>query len=670
MTTNATEHSLLARLISDEWRLPLAIGAGATLLVGYSTQILSSNGAIADTVAHVLGHALVWVSLALGAVHGLTAAWESVRALRPNIDMLMVVGAALAAGIGHPEEGALLLFLFTLAGALEHRALARAKDAVSRLSRLIPSEALVRRSGAWTAIAPEELVPGDEVLVRPGETVPADGRVIRGRSAVDQSTLTGESLPRSVEVGDEVYAGTMNQQGALEVAVVRPVGESSLKRILQLVIEAQEQRQPMQRIIDRLSTPYTLVVFVLAIAALVYFLLAGTITQSDGVVRDMTAADAVYRAITLLIVASPCALVIATPTATLCGLSRAARAGLLVKGGDALERLATVRVVAIDKTGTLTTGQIAVTGIEPVALHDPDPKGESMRRLLGLILGMQEQSTHPIAAAMVRYARSQSISPLEVSDVENIPGKGLAGNYMGRPVRIGSVEYVGEHMEVSAGARARTLVHETRASGRLAAVAEYEGEALVVVLADTPRPGADELVERLASIGVGRVVMLTGDNKAIADKVAGELGITEVHAGLLPEQKVDRIRALKAEGRGGLAVVGDGVNDAPALAAADVGLAMGGIGADAAMETADVVVLNDDLSRIPWSIGLSRRVRLVMLANLIFALGVIAVLAASAVMGWISLGLGVLGHEGSTLVVVASSLQLLVYPGPRKGRGR
>ena len=656
--------SFLRKVFSDEWQLAVALAAGATLLVGYSIQVMIHQGPVVITeTIHTIGHGLVWISLALGMVHGLKAAWEAVRELKPDIDVLMVVGAALAAGIGHPEEGALLLFLFTLAGALENRALARAKDAVSRLTKLMPSEALVRRNGAWTPLPPDELIPGDEVLVRPGEVIPADASIIKGRSAIDQSTLTGESLPRSVDEGDDVFAGTLNQQGALELRVTRPVAESSLKRILQLVIEAQERRQPMQRVIDRLSTPYTIAVFTVSIAALIYFAFAGRVEEAGGD-RSMTFAEAAYRAITLLIVASPCALVIATPTATLCGLSRAARSGLLVKGGDALERLASVKMVALDKTGTLTTGQIAVVGIEPLSLRDPSNQEASIGRMLGLILGMQEQSTHPIAAAMVRYARSKQVHPAAVSQVENIPGRGLIGMHDGRPIRIGSVEYIGEHIEPSIAEKARVLVAQVRSSGRLATIAEYDGEALVVILADTPRPGASELAAGLRAIGIERVAMLTGDSRTIANKLAGELGITEVHAELLPENKVEHIRRLKSETKGGLAVVGDGVNDAPALAVADVGLAMGGIGADAALEAADVVVLHDDLDRIPWAIELARRVRTIMTVNLLFALSVIAILATLTLLGWVGLGLGVIGHEGSTIVVVANSLQLLAFRGP------
>ncbi|MHC5114532.1 MAG: HAD-IC family P-type ATPase, partial [Planctomycetota bacterium] len=292
--------SIMARLLDDDTQLAVAGAAGVALAAGFVMAWWWP-----ETGVGTAGEVLIWISLALGAIHGTHAAWEAVRELRPDIDVLMVVGAALAAAIGHPEDGALLLFLFTLAGALEHRAMERTRDAVTRLNKLMPKAALVRRDGAWTPVDPETLAPGDVVLVRPGETIPADGVVVEGRSTVDQSTLTGESMPRAVDADADVFAGTLNQQGALEVRVHRPVHESSLHHILELVLEAQENRQPVQRVIDRFSTPYTVSVFAIAILAFVGFILF----------RGDTASQAAYRAITLLVVASPCALVISTPTA-------------------------------------------------------------------------------------------------------------------------------------------------------------------------------------------------------------------------------------------------------------------------------------------------------------------------------------------------------------------
>jgi Cd2+/Zn2+-exporting ATPase len=627
----------------DATQLPIAIVAGVSLAVGFVL-----HWSFAETPAETIGVALVWLSLALGAIHGLRAALAALREFRPDIDVLMVVGAALAAGIGHPEEGALLLFLFTLAGALEHRAMERTRDAVSRLNKLMPKAALVQRDDQWVAEEPEALVEGDLVRVRPGEIIPADGRIESGTSSLDQSTLTGESLPRDVGVSDEVFAGTMNQQGALEIRVTRPVQQSSLQRILQLVLEARENRQPVQRVIDRFSTPYTLAVFAIALLALGGFMLIG----------GESFVDASYRSITLLVVASPCALVISTPTATLCGLSRAARGGVLIKGGDALERLATVSRVVLDKTGTLTEGEIEVTHVTPIAAANAEA-------LLNVAFGAESQSTHPIASAIVKAAQERKLTAADVTAIQNIPGKGIEGDYNGSAVRIGSLEFCEPIIPVCFRAHTHELVERIRTEGGIPVVIAHDEYAMVLAMADRPRAGARELRGRLEQVGVQKLAMLTGDHTVIAERLAAELGIDFVEAELLPEEKVEHIERIRSEpSTGSLAVIGDGVNDAPALAVADVGLAMGSIGADAALETADVILLHDDLDRVPWAFGLARRVKRTIIANLAFATAVIVVLAICTLAVHVPLWLGVLGHEGSTLIVVGNSLRLLAHRAP------
>lgn len=656
------------KLISPEWQMLIALAAGGAILVGYSLQLLVGidDSPIAGTL-HAVGGVLIWVSLGLGLIHGLRSAIESVLEKTLSIDILMVVGACLAAGIGHPSEGALLLFMFTLAEALEYRALAKAKDAVARLHKIMPQEALKRDDeGRWVEVLPESLMIGDAILVRAGETVPADGVVIEGHSTVDQSALTGESLPRAVDGGDEVYAGTLNQNGAIEVRVTRPVAESSLRKILTLVTEAQEQRQPMQRMIDRFSPPYTAAVFAVAGLVFVWFAVFGT--NSEG--ARMALSDAAYRAITLLIVASPCALVIATPTATLCGLNRAARAGLLVKGGDALERLARVKVVALDKTGTLTTGRIEVLS---ASLYDSSGRvsdeeaADAVAAMLPIALAMEQRSTHPVASAVVRYAESRGVEPAAIEGFRLDAGKGVSGSFAGRAAHLGAMDFIEGRLAGELRDAVRGGVDAAWQRGSITAVMVMDERALVFELADRVRDGVGDLIAALREVGVERVCMLTGDARVVAETVAGRLGITsdDVRAELLPEGKVAEVRRLKAEAHdGGLAVIGDGVNDAPALAIADIGLAMGGVGADAALETADVVILNDDLRVIPWALGLAKRVQRVMLANLVFAAGVIVVLGVLALLGWIPMGVGVIGHEGSTLIVVANSLQLLTQRPP------
>lgn len=625
-------------------QLAIALTAGVTLIAGWMLEHFAASGSSQAMV----GFALLIVSLGLGSIHGLPAAWESIRARRPDIDVLMVLGAYLAALIGHPEDGALLLFMFTLAGGLERRAMTKAKDAVARLDTLMPRSALRREDERWVEVDAHDLDPGDVVLIRPGETVPADAVVIEGHSHVDQSSLTGESLPRAVAPEDSIFAGTLNQDGAIEARVLRPVAESSIQKILALVLDAQERRQPMQRVIDRFSTPYATSVMVGSLLAFAGF----------WAFSELGAAGSLYRAITLLVVASPCALVIATPTATLCGLSRAARQGVLIKGGDALERLGRVSRIAVDKTGTLTTGRIEVTRVEPIG-------PANVSALLRVAMAAEQRSTHPIAAAVVRLAAERRLSPVDLAGLSNVPGRGIEGSHDGEAIRIGTLTFCEPLLPICFRAHARKIVEGIRNEGGMAVVIAWRGEALVLALADQPREGAEELAENLRSVGVNEISMLTGDHRATAERVARELGITEFHAELLPEQKVaelERMRSRHLDGdEGTLAVVGDGVNDAPALAVADIGLAMGAIGADAALETADVVLLHDDLSRIPWAIGLAKRVRRVMYANLIFAISVIAVLGTFTLLGSLPLGLGVIGHEGSTLLVVANSLRILAH---------
>lgn len=645
---HAASNSNSIWFLRSESELPLAIAAGVTLAIGFVLWNWIDDQL--HPVLHTAGHALVWFSLALGAVHGVQAAWESLRHFKPDIDVLMVVGAGLAAAIGHPEEGALLLFMFTLAGALEHRAMARTRDAVSRLNKLMPKNAMRRdANNKWVEIDPEELAAGDVVLVRPGETIPADGNVIDGRSEIDQSTLTGESMPRSVDVGDAVFAGTMNQNGALEVRVSRPVTESSLKRILNLVLEAQETRQPMQRLIDKFSTPYAVSVMVIAVLVFLGFLIFG----------NKPVAEAALQAITLLVVASPCALVISTPTATLCGLSRAARAGVLIKGGDALERLSNITKVALDKTGTLTKGKIEVTHVESIAGSDQDS-------LLSLAMAAEQRSTHPIAAAIVRLASEHNLHPAELISLTNVPGHGIEGTFENLPVRIGNYEFCEAIIPICFRKHTQKIVDHIIQSGGKPIVLAHDGQALVLTLADQQREGAEHLTRELRDVGVRSVTMLTGDKRLIAERLATQLGIENVQAELLPEDKVEQIKRIRnaPDHGGGLAVIGDGVNDAPALAVADVGLAMGGIGADAALETADVVLLHDDLNRIAWSFDLARRVKRIMIANLSFSTGVIAILAMFTLLGKVPLPIGVIGHEGSTLLVVANSLRLLAHREP------
>lgn len=624
-----------------------AIVCGALLLAWYLLSVVS--GASWATW-------MVWASLAVGLLYALPAAGEALGARRVDIDVLMVLGAVFAAAVGHPNEGSLLLFLFVLSGALEDRAMERTRREIESLHALMPTQALVRRGESWVEAPPESLVPGDEIRIRPGDNVPVDARVLEGTSTLDQSALTGESLPRGVGPGEAIFAGTINREAVLTARVTKAASQSSVQRILRLVTEAREQREPMQRLIDRFSEPYTWGV-----------LIASTITLLAwryGLKHEWE--EAAYTAITLLIVASPCALIIATPTATLAGIARGARSGVLFKGGDAMERLARLGAVCFDKTGTLTVGRPRLSEVRPAAWSDE-------AHLLAIAAGLEADSTHPLASAVRDGAAGRGIAPAAVRDVRSVAGRGLEGMLGDERVAVGNAAFTSEITPECLRAHIRDTLGEIRAGGAIGTVVarsgagDDPGEAGVLVMRDVVRPGAACMVRDLHAIGVRPLRMLTGDNRVTAELVATELGLDAWDAELLPEDKLTRVKATRPSKTGAaVGVIGDGVNDAPALAAADVSIAIGSIGSDAALESADIVLLSDDLGEVPWAVRLARRVRRTIRANLVIALSVIVVmglftLVGSALGAPVPLGVGVLAHEGGTLLVVANSLLILGF---------
>jgi Cd2+/Zn2+-exporting ATPase len=658
--------------------LRAAITAGVLLALGFVLAFL---------LKVPQGEAFTWASLAIGMLYGGKAAWESLRQGKFDIDVLMIVGGGLAAGLGHPAEGALLLFLFVLAGALEDRAMQRTKREIEALHKLMPTVAILFRDNDWAQVTPEELKAGDRIKVRPGDRVPTDARVLSGETSIDQSAITGESMPRTVKPGDDLYAGTINTDDAIEATVTRPASESSLQKILNLVTEAREQREPVQRIIDRVSQPYSIGVIAISIAVLLVWWL--------GLGRELK--DAAYTAITLLIVASPCALVIATPTATLSAIARAARQGVLFKGGQSIERLANIGSVCFDKTGTLTFGRPKLSEVHPVAWSDG-------KELLAMAAGLEADSTHPIAQAIRDAAKARGIDPTTIDHIDHVVGRGISGTLGSCPVRLGSYKHTEELIPICFRARVQDVLKTIQTRGHIGVVVSHScpekpggGEAAVLIMSDAVRPGAATLVRDLHALNVRPVRMLTGDNRHTAERVGNSLGIDIIDAELLPQDKVAIVRSMKKDAavadhagvagaastpapsaatspkphakRRGVAVIGDGVNDAPALAAADVSIAIGSIGTDAALETADIVLLSDDLAVVPWAVRLARRARQTVWVNLSFALGAITIMAIITLVGSlrgirVPMSVGVLAHEGGTLLVVANSLRMLLFPGP------
>jgi Cd2+/Zn2+-exporting ATPase len=570
-----------------------------------------------------------------------------------SIDLLMVLAAIGAAFVGHWEEGAILFGLFSLSNALEAYALGRTRRAVRALMDLTPEQAtLLANDGTQTVVPVEQLAVGDLVLIRPGERIPADGIVDQGESSCDQAPITGESMPVSKRPGDEVYAATINTTGSLQVRVSRVSRESMLSRIVAIVEQAQDQKSRTQRFTDRFEGHYAIAVIAGSILAFFAFMYLGG--QDRG--------DAFYRAITLLVVASPCALVISTPASTLSGLANAARNGILFKGSGYLEDLGQVDTIAFDKTGTLTLGEPSVTDVVDLGT------GWTEAELIALVAAAESHSEHHIAEAAVAYATAQGHEIRPVESFDSMPGKGIVATVDGRTVAVGNA-YLFRDLGVDPTA-AGVVAARLRAEGKTAILAGDDTAVRgVIALADTLRPNAHTVVQALTQLGIKRTAILTGDHQAVAQNIAESLGITEVYGDLLPEQKLEVIHQMEtgsADGAGHqrarVAMVGDGVNDAPALATATVGIAMGGAGTDVALETAGVVLVADDLTKLPYAVALSRRTRRVILQNLGFSIAVIVTLVALVLTIGIPLPVGVIGHEGSTIIVVLNGLRLLRTP--------
>jgi Cd2+/Zn2+-exporting ATPase len=588
------------------------------------------------------------VAYIAGGSFAVRAAWQSLRQLHVDVDLLMILAALGAAYIGNPFEGALLLFLFSLSNVLQAFALRRTRRAIRAVMKLRPKEALTRRGDVLVLLPIEELQVGDRVVVRPGESIPLDGVVAEGESSIDESSITGESMPVTRSIGEDVFAGTMNQTGGLEIDVSRLARDSTIARMIRLVEQAQSEKARAQRFLDRFSQWYAMsvIAFTLALIAVPTLLLHHEFTPTF------------YRAITVMVVASPCALIISTPASILSAIGGAARRGVLFKGGAHLESAATVTVVAIDKTGTLTLGRPRVTDVMAAA-------GEVEAAMLQLAASVEAKSEHPLARAIVEHAARQRAELLACSEFQSVSGQGASGVVDGRRIAVGNVRFY-EGRSVDGLEAVLPKLYELQDQGKtsviVASVASdgESGRVLgLIAIADVLRPDAAVVMKRLRDIGIKRIVMLTGDNDRVARAIAREAGIDEFHAELLPEDKVRVVREIEMTSR--VAMVGDGVNDAPALASATVGMAMGAAGTDVAMETADVVLMGENLDRIPFAIGISRRARRVIIQNLVFAMGVIVVLVIGALGFNLPLPMGVVGHEGSTVLVVLNGLRLLAH---------
>jgi Cd2+/Zn2+-exporting ATPase len=669
------------------WK-PLAFSTGACALFGL---VGAGIGAVqGPSKLSLLFYALAYLT------GGWEATWEALRALRKGrleVDLLMVTAAAGAAFLGHWAEGAILLFLFSLGNTLENFAFGRTRRSIQALMELRPDSAAKLDGDRELRVGIEELAPGAIVRVRPGERIPLDGVVVTGESPVDESTLTGEAVPVRKKKGDDVFAGTLNTSGTLDIQVTRHAGETTLAKVIRLVEEARESRAPAQSWIERTESTYAGLVLLGALAAIVVPM----------AVLHWGFDEAFYRAMTLLVVASPCALVISIPAAIVSAVSNGARNGILFKGGAHLDALAGIRVMAFDKTGTLTQGRPEVAGffhllkgqepgevlvspevaavltrlparVCPVVDTTDGPRGHCPglsledEDFLRLVAGLESRSEHHVAQAILRAVEAMGLSVPEPRSFESFPGRGIEGQVEGISLLVGRKEWVEERVgEPVPGILLRWAESGGRETSSPIFVAADGAHIGILVIADQPRNGVRATLDSLRKAGVKDIAMITGDDARTAKAIAGITGVDRVFAKLLPHEKSGVVEELR-DSLGPVAMVGDGVNDAPALATADVGIALGAAGTDVALETADVVVMGDDLGGIPYARELSLRTRAVVKQNLVFSSLVILTLVVLALLGYISLPAGVVGHEGSTIVVVFNGLRLLRgQKGPQLG---
>ncbi|WP_339869026.1 heavy metal translocating P-type ATPase [uncultured Algoriphagus sp.] len=609
-----------------------------------------------------------WVSLALyiGAYFfgGYFTAKEAIQTVAKGgfeIDFLMLVAAIGAAILGEWAEGALLLFLFSMGHALEHYAMNKARKSIAALADLAPKTALVKRNGKTEEVGIEELSIGDIIVVKPNSKISADGVIVSGTSSVNQAPITGESVPvdkepvdnpdkdwsQEKDIKDEnrAFSGTINGNNTLEIKVIKVAKDSTLSRLVKLVNEAQTQKSPTQRLTDKFEKYFVPSVLVLVVILNFAFL-----------VLDETFSESFYRAMAVLVAASPCALAIATPSAVLSGVARAAKGGVLIKGGRPLEDLGVLTALAFDKTGTLTEGKPKLTKV--VALGDVKED-----ELLKIAIAVESLSDHPLAKAVVRDGkeRLKGADVPDAKDLEAVLGKGIKATLGNDKVYIGNLDLFESLDDKKPSKETEEKVKSLESEGNTTMLIRQNDKYIgIIALMDTPRKEAKNTLEQLKKLGIKRMIMLTGDNQKVADAVAKEIGLTDAWGSLLPEEKVEAIKELK-EKESKVAMVGDGVNDAPAMANSTVGIAMGAAGSDVALETADIALMADKLETLPFAIGLSRKAKGIIRQNLWVSLGIVALLIPATVFGFANIGIAVLIHEGSTLVVVFNALRLLAY---------
>jgi len=636
----------------EQTELIFAILCGSFLGIGFGLSFI-------DGLSKYISIGFFLVAYFFGGYYTTKEAYHGIRKGQFDIDFLMLVAAIGAAALGQWEEGALLLFLFSLGHSLEHYAMEKARKSIAALAELAPKTALLKIGNGIKEVKIEELKAGEIILVKPNSKIAADGIIIKGNSSVNQAPITGESIPvdkmpvddpnislekaEKLDAKFKVFSGSINGSENLDVKVTRIAADSTIARLVKLVNEAQTQKSSTQNFTDKLEKYYVPSILILVVMLLFVFL-----------VIDEPFSKSFYRAMAVLVAASPCALAISTPSAVLSGVARAARGGVLIKGGKPLEELGSLTAIAFDKTGTLTEGKPKLTGIYTL-------NGISEEHLLEIIISVEKLSDHPLAAAIVKGGLEKLKRDIPAAtNVSAIQGRGIKAGFNGSLIHMGNKElFIEKQTQLPDEIRFR--VEELEKQGNTTMLVQQNEKYIgIVTLMDVARKESKETLTALKKIGIRKMIMLTGDNQKVAEAIAKDIGITEAWGNLLPEQKVEAIEKLRITEKK-VAMVGDGVNDAPAMAKSTVGIAMGAAGSDVALETADIALMADKLSNLSFAIGLSRKARTIIKQNVVISLGMVAVLVPLTILGIAHIGPAVIGHEGSTLIVVLNALRLLAY---------
>jgi Cd2+/Zn2+-exporting ATPase len=643
----------LGGVFGENTELTFAVLSGVFLVLGFGLSFAHGLPALTSTILYGIGYFF-------GGFYTTKEAYEAISKGQFEIDFLMLVAAIGAAFLGQWAEGALLLFLFSFGHSLEHYAMGKATRSIAALADLAPKTAIVRRGDKELEVPIEELLLGDIIIIKPNSKISADGVVTKGESSVNQAPITGESVPvdkspvadpenddedKTVKAENKVFAGTINGNHVLEVKVTRLAADSTLSRLVKMVNDTEAQKSPTQLFTDKLQKYYVPGVLILVVLLMMAFL-----------VIHEPFSKSFYRAMAVLVAASPCALAISTPSAVLSAIARAARGGVLIKGGGPLEELGGLTAIAFDKTGTLTEGKPQLTGVVALGKLSED-------EVLEIAIAVEKLSDHPLAAAIVKggLQRLKQKDIASAKNLEAVTGHGVKATVSGKQIMIGN-----RSLFNNLTAEINERVERFEKEGNTTMLIERDGEIIgLVSLMDVPRKEAKKTLAQLKKLGIKKMIMLTGDNQQVADAIAKEIGITDAMGSLLPEQKVKAVEDLiKTEKK--VAMIGDGVNDAPAMAKSTVGIAMGAAGSDVALETADIALMANRLDNLPFAIGLSRQSRRIIKQNLVISLGMVAILIPLTILGIAGIGPAVVGHEGSTLVVVFNGLRLLVYQNSRK----